>query len=63
VGRFEKEILQINDFRKRMSVTWGGDIEKLMEADERLNATIQIILTDVALEISNNAKENAPYLT
>jgi hypothetical protein len=46
-----------------MSVTWGGDIEKLMEVDERLNATIQIILTDVALEISNNAKENAPYLT
>lgn len=46
-----------------MSVIWGGDIEKLMEVDERLNATIQIILTDVALEISNNAKENAPYLT
>lgn len=46
-----------------MSVSWWWDIEKLMNINEKLNATIQIILTDVSLEISNNAKENAPYLT
>lgn len=46
-----------------MSVSWWGDINKLMNINERLNAVVQIILTDVSLEISNNAKENAPYLT
>lgn len=33
-----------------------------MELNDKVNAVVQIILVDVWNEISNNAKENAPYL-
>lgn len=34
-----------------------------MKVNDKVNASVQIILTDVWLFISNQAKENAPYLT
>ena len=34
-----------------------------MQLNEKINAVASIILTDVWNEISNNAKQNAPYLT
>jgi hypothetical protein len=45
----------------KLEVTW--DIWKLMQLNDKINASVQIILTDVWLFISNKAKENAPYLT
>lgn len=46
-----------------MKLTLQGDIQELMELNEKVNAVINIILIDVGNEINNNAKENAPYLT
>jgi hypothetical protein len=34
-----------------------------MQLNDKVNAVSQIIMIDIGQEISNNAKENAPYLT
>lgn len=46
-----------------MKLTLQWDVQELMELNEKVNAVINIILIDVGNEISNNAKENAPFLT
>lgn len=46
-----------------MKLTLEWDVKELMELNDKVNAVINIILIDVWNEISNNAKENAPYLT
>lgn len=45
----------------KLNLQW--DIQELMWLNDKVNAVVQIILIDVWDEISNNAKENAPYLT
>ena len=45
----------------KLNLQW--DVKELMELNNKVNAVINIILIDVWNEISNNAKENAPYLT
>lgn len=46
-----------------MKLTLQWDVKELMELNDKVNAVVQIILIDVWNEITNNAKENAPYLT
>lgn len=45
----------------KLTVQW--DFNKLMQLNDKVNAVSQIIMIDIGQEISNNAKENAPYLT
>ena len=45
----------------KLDLQW--DIQQLMELSDKINAVVQIMLIDVWNEITNNAKENAPYLT
>lgn len=45
----------------KLNLQW--DIQELMWLNDKVNAVVQIILVDVWNEITNNAKENAPYLT
>lgn len=45
----------------KLDLQW--DIQQLMQLNDKVNAVVQIILVDVWNEITNNAKENAPYLT
>ena len=46
-----------------MNIELEWDIQKLMQLNDKINASVQVILVDVWNFITNRAKENAPYLT
>ena len=46
-----------------MKLELQGDIKQLMWLNDKVNASVQIMLIDVWQFIQNRAKENAPYLT
>jgi hypothetical protein len=45
----------------KLEITW--DINELMNLDKNVSASVQLMLIDVWNFISNQAKENSPYLT
>lgn len=45
----------------KLDLTW--DVQKIMDLNSKINASVQIMLIDVWQYIQNRAKENAPYLT